>query len=123
MSPLDVVAATLVLVGAGLSLVAGVGLVRMPDVFSRMHAATKPATLGLVLVAAGGVLRVATGADATKLVLVVALQFLTAPVASHLVGRAAYRAGALRSLVVDELAGATSEDRGERPGTEAHPQA
>lgn len=114
MSPVEVVAAVLVLTGSVLALIAGIGLVRMPDLFSRMHAATKPATLGLVLVAMGAVLRVATPGDATELVLVVALQFLTAPVASHLVGRAAYRAGIPAPLELDELAEANGS--GERPG-------
>jgi multicomponent Na+:H+ antiporter subunit G len=115
-NPFEVVAGLLVLVGSSLALVAGIGLVRMPDLFARMHAATKPATLGLVLVATGAVFRVATPGDATELVLVVALQFLTAPVASHLVGRAAYRAGISAPLELDELAGA--DDDRERPGTE-----
>jgi multicomponent Na+:H+ antiporter subunit G len=90
---LDVLSGVLLVSGCLLALLAGVGLVRFPDVFARMHAATKPATLGLVLVAFGAVLRVDHASDVTKLLLVVALQFLTAPVGAHLVGRAAYWAG------------------------------
>ena len=101
----DVLSAALLLAGVALSVVAGVGLVRFPDVFSRMHAATKPATLGILLVGSGAALRVDEGSDALKILLVVAFQFVTAPVAAHMIGRAAYRtgAGAVDRLVVDEL--------------------
>ena len=104
---LDVVAGVLLVLGAFLCLVAGIGLVRLPDVFARMHAATKPATLGLLLIALAGMLQVDDAANITELMLVVAVQFLTAPTGAHMVGRAAYRAGDLlgRETVCDELAG------------------
>jgi multicomponent Na+:H+ antiporter subunit G len=104
-SALDGGSAVLLLLGVLLALIAAVGLVRFPDLFSRMHAATKPATLGLLLITVGAALRMEEGSDAAKLLLVAAFQFLTAPVAAHMVGRAAYRAGAgaQDELVVDEL--------------------
>ena len=68
-----------------------------------MHAATKPATLGLVLVLTGAALKVEDGGDVAKLLLMVVLQFITAPVGAHMVGRAAYRPGT-------ELSPATSCD-------------
>ena len=103
---LEVLSAVLLLGGVALAVVAGVGLLRFPDVFSRMHAATKPATLGLLMVAVGAALVLDDGADRSKLLLVAAFQFLTAPVAAHMIGRAAYRSGtgALEDLVLDELA-------------------
>ena len=102
---LDVLSALLLLTGVLLAVVAGLGLVRLPDLFSRMHAATKPATLGLALVLLGAALRVEDGSEAAKLLLVGAFAFLTAPVAAHMIGRAAYRVGdgAQDDLVVDEL--------------------
>ena len=105
MSVLDVVSAVLLLMGVLLAVLAAIGLLRFPDVFSRMHAATKPATLGLLLITVGAALRMEQGDDAVKLLLVAAFQFLTAPVAAHMIGRAAYRSGtgALDELVVDEL--------------------
>ncbi len=110
----DVIAAVLLLVGVALAVVGTIGLHRFPDVFARMHAATKPATLGLVLVLCGTALRVEDRGDAAKLLLVVALQFVTAPVGAHMVGRAAYRAGTELSpeTSVDELAGAGTDDGG-----------
>ncbi len=102
----DVAAAVLVLTGVILAIAAGLGLQRFPDVFARMHAATKPATLGLVLVLAGAALRVDDPGDVAKLLLVLALQFVTAPVGAHMIGRAAYRAGTELSptTTCDELA-------------------
>ncbi len=111
-----IVASVLVIAGVGLSLVAGLGLQRFPDVFARMHAATKPATLGLVLVLAAAAVRVDDPGDVAKLLLVVALQFLTAPVAAHMIGRAAYRAGTELSptTTTDELAAARRGGLGRR---------
>jgi multicomponent Na+:H+ antiporter subunit G len=105
---LDVIAGVLIIAGCLLALLGGIGVLRLPDVFGRMHAATKPPTLGLVLVAAGAILRVDSVADVTFLVLVVGLQFLTAPVGAHLVGRSAYASGGQLApdTVVDELADA-----------------
>ncbi len=102
----EVVASVLILTGVALGIGAGLGLQRFPDVFARMHAATKPATLGLVLVLGGAALRVQRTGDVAKLLLVVVLQFLTAPVGAHMIGRAAYRAGTELSpeTSVDELA-------------------
>jgi multicomponent Na+:H+ antiporter subunit G len=101
----DVVSAALMLVGALSCLLGAIGLVRFPDLAARLQAATKPQTLGLSLVLLGTSLRVEL-ASAVTLVLVVLFQVITAPVISQLVGRAAYRSGAIpqENLVVDELA-------------------
>jgi multicomponent Na+:H+ antiporter subunit G len=106
MSVAEVIAAVLILAGSALALLAGIGIVRLPDVFARMHAATKPATLGLALICVGAAITDARLSDIAKLALVVALQFFTAPVGAHMVGRAAYHAGGLldRRTVLDELA-------------------
>jgi multicomponent Na+:H+ antiporter subunit G len=105
MSAGDLVVAALLLVGVTLSLLAAVGLNRFTNVYSRMHAATKPATLGVVLVAAAASTRMADPDDTVKLLVVIVLQLITAPVGAHLVGRAAYRGGTpLGPLTLDELA-------------------
>ncbi|GAA2532719.1 monovalent cation/H(+) antiporter subunit G [Pilimelia columellifera] len=102
----DVLAATCLISGALLSVAAGVGLLRFPDLLSRMHAATKPQILGLLLILTGTALRLRTTVDITTLVLVGAFQLATAPVAAHMVGRAVYRSGQIRQdlLVLDDLA-------------------
>ncbi len=102
---LDVVVGALLLAGALLGLGAGVGLLRFPDLLSRMHTAAKPQVLGLILVVIALALRLRDGSVAWMLVLVVLVQLVTAPVAAHLVARAGYRTGKVDSqrLVVDEL--------------------
>ena len=111
----DVVAAVCLLAGALLAFAAGVGLVRFPELLARMHAATKPQVLGLILMLIGLALRIRSEPAVWMLVLVAAFQLLTAPVASHMVGRAGYRTGKVRSelLVVDELTADQDEARDE----------
>jgi multicomponent Na+:H+ antiporter subunit G len=113
MIALDVISAILLLSGVALAVLAGLGLHRFPDVFARMHSATKPATLGVVLILGGAALRMNEAGDVAKLLLVLALQFITAPVAAHMIGRAAYRAGTELSpeTSIDELAEALERRR------------
>lgn len=103
---LDLLGAFLVLAGCFLCFAAALGIVRFPDVVSRMHAATKPQTLGLILLAAGVELSLRTWAAFGTLVLIAALQLATAPVSAHLVGRTVYRTDQVRHdlLARDDLA-------------------
>ncbi|MEU3459840.1 monovalent cation/H(+) antiporter subunit G [Streptomyces sp. NPDC006733] len=112
-SACDWVAAVCLLLGAVLCCVAGIGLLRLPDTLTRMHAATKPQVLGLLLVLLGVALRLRSWVDLGTLVLIGTFQLMTVPVAAHLVGRAAYRTGQVRTdrLVLDEL-----DDHLTRPG-------
>jgi multicomponent Na+:H+ antiporter subunit G len=111
-------ASALILFGASFAMLAGLGVVRFKDVFVRMHVATKPATLGLMLVLSGALIRADGLAPSFKYGLAIVLQFLTAPVAAHLIGRAAYQAGAADDveLEVDELAPVEERWRAEDPG-------
>jgi multicomponent Na+:H+ antiporter subunit G len=106
MNVADVAAAVLLLSGVALSILGGLGINRFPDVFARMHAATKPVTLGLALVLVGAALLKTDLPSIVKLLLAASLQFITAPVAAHMIGRAAYRAGTELSpeTTLDELA-------------------
>ncbi len=101
----EITASVLLLAGALQCLLGAIGLLRLPSLLGRLQAATKPQTLGLLLVLAGTALLVPP-ADAATLVLVALFQLVTAPVLSQLVGRSAYRSGAVQPeiLVVDELA-------------------
>lgn len=102
---LDVISAVLLLSGAFISLVAAIGLHRLPDLYSRVHAATKPATLGISLCLSGAALQVEDLSHVTKIILAIGLQLLTAPVSAHLLGRSAHEAGAAKSehTVIDQL--------------------
>ncbi|GAB3369798.1 monovalent cation/H(+) antiporter subunit G [Micromonospora halotolerans] len=95
------------LAGALLSLVAGIGVLRFPDTLARMHAATKPQVLGVLLLLVGLALRLRTLSDLGMIALVAVFQLATAPVAAQMIGRAAYRSGRIdRELLdVDELSG------------------
>ena len=88
----EVIVALLCLLGTFLIALTGIGLVRFPDVFCRMHAAGKAGTLGVVLVVLGATVHFAgTEQDVwMRGVLAVFFQFLTAPAATHLLARAAY---------------------------------
>lgn len=81
----------LILGGAFWSLLGGIGLLRLPDVLTRMHAATKPQVLGLLLTLLGAGLRLRTADDITTLFLVALFQTWTVPVAAHMIARAARR--------------------------------
>jgi len=97
-SAADVIASIALIGGAALSLAAGIAVLRFPDTSSRIHAATKPQVLGIVLLMIGLGIRLGTPAVIGELVLIVVLQFLTAPVSAHLAVRAAQRrAGASES--------------------------
>ena len=102
----DAIGAFLILAGASLAALAGFGQLRFKDLFVRMHVATKPPTLGLLMVAIGTMLRIDGQGAIAALLLIVALQFLTAPVSAHLVGRAAHRKGEWErdDVVIDDLA-------------------
>ncbi len=104
-SLLDVAGAVSLLLGSFLCLAGAIGLIRFPDTLSRLHAATKPQTLGLILILTGLALTLRTWAAVTTLVLLAETQFFTSPVSAHLVGRAAYlnRSVDTGSLEVDEL--------------------
>ncbi len=108
---MTVLSAVFLLSGATSCLLGALGLLRFPDLLARLQAATKPQTLGLLLILLGTALRL-DPAGAAGLVLVALFQVITAPVISQLLGRAAYASGAvgLESLVVDELGERLSED-------------
>ena len=104
----------LVVLGVGLVAVAALGLVRFPDAYSRLSAVTKAATLGLCLTLLGVLVLDPSWANAVKVLLAVALQFVTSPVGGFALGRAAYRSGSplAPNSSYDELA----EHLGRRDG-------
>lgn len=102
----EVLAAVLVVGAAAFALIAGIALLRFRDTFTRLHAATKPAVLGLVLAVLGAALRQDDLGSVGPLLLVAAFQVLTAPLVGHVVARAAHSRGEpdADDLVVDDLA-------------------
>ena len=103
---LDLTSLVLILIGALLCLTAAIGLLRFPDVLTRLHAATKPQVLGLILICVAIALSLRAWPVVAFLVPVVLVQLATAPLSAHMVGRQAYRNGTIdeASLYVDDLA-------------------
>lgn len=102
---LDVASAVFLLLGCFLALAAAVGIVRFPDLLTRVHASTKPQTLGLMFILTGIGLRMESVGATTMLFVIAAVQLVTAPIAAHMVSRTAVDFNPLRSdlLVADEL--------------------
>ncbi|WP_309120389.1 monovalent cation/H(+) antiporter subunit G [Paenibacillus sp.] len=112
--------AALILLGAALCAVSSFGLIRMPDVYTRSHAATKSSTLGVMSILLGAFLYFLIEHQVTsaKMLLAIAFLFATAPVAGHMIGRAAYRSGVPLSerSVQDDLAKKLKSEN-KRPGS------
>ena len=96
--------AILFLTGATLALLAAVGVLRMPDLFTRMQASTKAATLGLGCLLAGLALHLPDLAVIIRAGCIAAFVMLTTPVAAHVIARAAYLTGVplWKGSVIDE---------------------
>ncbi|MGG4146353.1 monovalent cation/H(+) antiporter subunit G [Paenibacillus algorifonticola] len=105
----------IILLGAIISLISAFGLIRLPDVYLRSHAATKSATLGVLFILVGAFLYFLfyEGHVSVKLLLGIVFVFLTSPVAGHLNGRAAYRSGVplWKKSVQDDLEQAMAKER------------
>src|SRR5688572_24680667 len=88
----DIVTAIAWLAGSAFALLAAVGVLRMPDVFTRMQASTKASTLGLGCLLIGAALQLGDFASLIRVVSIGAFILLTTPVAGHVIARAAYLA-------------------------------
>lgn len=109
----DIFTSVLVLLSAFLCFAAGVGLIRFTDVLSRLHAATKPQILGLMAIVLDVAVANPSVATITLALAIVFFQSLTAPIAAHMLGRAAFRTDHFRRdiLVVDESGPADGSSR------------
>jgi len=109
----DLLAAGLMLVGAVLMLLAAVGVLRMPDLFTRMQASTKAASLGSGTALLAVALHFSEVSVAVRAILAVAFIFLTAPISAHMIARAAYFTGVplWERTVTDDLEGRYDRDK------------
>jgi multicomponent Na+:H+ antiporter subunit G len=89
----EIIASVLVAGGAFFMVVATIGLLRLPDLYTRMHAVSKAGALGAGLLLIGVAVHFNHLSFTTRTVAVIFFILLTAPVASHLIGRASYLAG------------------------------
>ncbi|MDJ0842029.1 MAG: monovalent cation/H(+) antiporter subunit G [Acidobacteriota bacterium] len=81
------------LLGALITLLAAVGLLRFPDLFSRMHAASKSASLGVILLAVAAAMQIDGVIGVVKIVLIIGFIFLKSPVSAQALARAAQAPG------------------------------
>ncbi len=91
----EIVISVFAIIGGLLSLLGAVGMIRFPDVYGRLHAATKSATLGVISIMASTFIYflVIEGQFIAKILLTIFFVFLTAPVAGLMMSRSAYRTG------------------------------
>lgn len=83
----------LIVFGSFWMLIAAIGVVRLPDVFSRLHASTKASSLGLGLILSGVALHFQDSAVTIKVLCAIFFIFLTNPIGAHLIARATKRSG------------------------------
>ena len=105
MTPAELGIGALLLLSGFLSMSAGIGVLRFPDVLTRLHAATKPQVLGLAVVLLAIALRVPSWGVVSTVVLIMTFQLLTQPMTAHMLGRSAYRSDHVRFdlLIEDDL--------------------
>jgi multicomponent Na+:H+ antiporter subunit G len=118
------IVAALIVVGVLFSLVAALGILRMPDLLMRMHAGTKAGTLGAGLLLLASAIGLGDSGAAVRAGAAIVFLLLTAPVAAHLIGRAAYRSGQIRlweRTRIDELREPVGDGAVERAGSTARP--
>jgi multicomponent Na+:H+ antiporter subunit G len=84
----DVVVGLFLIAGATFVLIAAIGIVRLPDLLTRMHSSTKAGTLGALLVLVGLGIHQGTGEVVSKVIATSLFLLLTAPIAAHMIGRA-----------------------------------
>ncbi len=102
----SVLGAALIGLGIAFDVVGCLGLVRLPDVYSRMQAATKCVTLGTMLIVAGAMVTAGSLGAVAKGGLCLTFLLLTSPTGSHALARAAHRSGTplWRGSLLDQLA-------------------
>lgn len=90
---LDLASWILISLGAGFSIVGGLGLLRLPDFYSRTHAGGLTDTIGATLLLVGLALQAPGWIVAVKLMLIVALLYVSSPTATHALVKAAFSRG------------------------------
>ncbi|MFC7155279.1 monovalent cation/H(+) antiporter subunit G [Halomarina halobia] len=93
MTPIDVLVVLLAAVGTFFGVVAAVGLLRLPDLYTRTHAASKSDTLGAMLTLAAVTIVFGGDVASLKTTFLLAFMFVTNPTAAHAIARAAYDQG------------------------------
>jgi len=106
---IKIITGALIFLGAALNVIAAFGVIKLPDVYTRNHAASKSATLGIMCILLGTCLYFfqSEGVFNSRLILAIAFIFITSPVAGHLIIRAAYNTNVpmCNNTIRDDLQG------------------
>jgi multicomponent Na+:H+ antiporter subunit G len=90
---IEIIAGLLLIVGSFFALIASIGIIRLPDVYSRMHSASKAGTVGSGLMMIALAITAESSGTSIRAIAGVFFFILTAPIAAHLLARAAYKVG------------------------------
>ncbi len=101
---IDIITAILMITGSLFMLLSSIGLVKMPDIFTRMHAATKVGTVGVSSIVLALAFHFQEMKVTAPALLIIVFLLATAPIAAHMIGRAAYDIGVelWKGTVIDE---------------------
>ena len=88
---IEIITAILLLLGGAFAMIAGLGVLRLPDVLTRMHASTKAGTLGSSLILIGCAVYLAETEITARVLAIILFLMLTSPIGAHMIGRAAVR--------------------------------
>ena len=102
---IDFIKGTFIIAGSLFMLLAAIGILRLPDLLTRMHATTKAAALGVMLIMLAAAMHFAETSIVARALAIVVFILMTAPVAAHVIGRAGYFVGSKlwSGTVKDEL--------------------
>ena len=107
----EIISLVFIVLGSFFILVSAIGLLRMPDLYMRMSATTKAATLGVGFVVLGTAIQYWEVGIFSRAIIIISFLLITAPVAAHMIGRAAYFDGVSlwENTKIDELKGKYDE--------------
>lgn len=89
----EIIAAILLIIGGSFMFVSALGVIRLPDFYTRLHASSIGETFGLVLAGIGMIIYHGLNLTSAKILLIIVALFLVNPIGTHLIGKAAIRAG------------------------------
>jgi len=115
---IEIITCIFILIGVFFTFLSAVGVIRLPDVYSRMHAAGKSSTLGVIfLMLAVVVYFIPEGIINAKILLAIIFVFMTAPLSSLMVNRSAYRIGVPleKNNVQDDLKEMYNQEKSKKP--------
>lgn len=118
----EIITSVFLVMGALFTVVAAVGVYRLPDILMKMHASTKAGTLGAGLILVALMITFDDIGVVTRALATIIFLVLTAPIAAHLIGRAAYVSGVKfwKGTIIDEMKG-LYEDKADTKPAEGDP--